>query len=749
MKRLLCFFVALSMVVSLGSMSVFAGAPEGASEGNEQTVDASAGGDSSTDPGAANPGAGGDSSANPGAGGGSANGGNGGGGNGKGGKSVSVSPLTVEETIIKEVSYAPEVTDRDLTDLYTGEDLPESLGDVTVAAGESWHVEDNCQVGKLEIEDGATVEADFPVIVFFEESSTIQNGDVIGSVQFVNDYDEIVAIVHTNDTHGELATEPYVKGLKDQLIDSGKYSLVMAVSCGDLFAGGNAVAHIYEGEFIPNVMNDIYDFMTWGNNDAVLTNKGLQTYLLSILGDATGMTTLLANQRASEDIDIAAYAQSNEPAVGAEVLVELYPEVLSLKEDGTVDYSALDLESYNLTAGDNALTDGAIVETTNGTKIGIFGVSTQGGAITDAYFSGGMSTVNTAQTLSDALSADGASCVVMIGHVGWMGPDSTETSSNDTNSVQLAMKTSGIDAIIDGHTHSVINDGEGYLVSGYGSNPTINQASCKGAAIGVLYLYLKNGEVVAKDCENLVPDENNTIAGIEPDAEVQATVDAAYDRLDADGYSTVWGTSEYFLNGERISSGDVGGGVRANETNLGDLVADSILYTAQKLWTDNEISIALYPGYWIRSSIEAGDITLIDALSVFANPLKIYYAEYTAAELVSKMNTSCEKIGEENNNMLMVSGLSCKFDPDTKEVVYLAVGDEVIYENGEYLVDDSWTVGCAAEVGGGDIDNCDDAMVFVPSNRDMAQYFCEFLGEADYTIYPDEMYAGGRVTPAE
>ncbi|MCD7769818.1 MAG: hypothetical protein LUH36_06890, partial [Oscillospiraceae bacterium] len=146
-----------------------------------------------------------------------------------------------------------EDLDLDLEGLYTGEDYGESLGDVTVAAGETWTVEDSCVVDRLEIEDGATVEADFPVIVFFSESDTVENGQVIGNVQFVSDYDEVVAIVHTNDTHGFLTTEPYVKGLKTQLEQSGNYSLVLAVSGGDLYAGGYAAAHVYEGEYIPYI----------------------------------------------------------------------------------------------------------------------------------------------------------------------------------------------------------------------------------------------------------------------------------------------------------------------------------------------------------------------------------------------------------------------------------------------------------------------------------------------------------------
>ncbi len=652
--------------------------------------------------------------------------------------------------IVYDAYEQPDGGETDLTGLYTGEDCGPSQGDCYVAAGETWFVSDSCTVDRLEIEPGAQVEADFPVIVFFSQSDTVGNGDVIGNVQFVCDYDETVAIVHTNDTHGFMQLEPYVKGLKDQLAASGKYSLILAVNAGDQYAGGYAAAHVYEGEYIPYVMSGIYDYMTWGNNDGGLSDQGMSTYLLAALGNAEGTTTLLANLKAAEPVSLSSYAASYEPAVGAEEFAALYPDAVSLNEDGTLNFDKLDPAQYDLETGGNPLDDGAIVETANGTKLGLFGVSTNGGSITDAYFTG-MATQTVAQAMTDALADEGATAVVMLGHVGWLGADSTQTSSNDTNSAQLAMKTDGLDAIIDAHTHSVINDGEGWLFAGYGRSPIVNQASCKGEAIGVLYLYLKDGRVVAKDCENLVPGEDGAVEGVLPDAQVQAAVDRCYDRLAADGYTEVWASTEYYLNGDRISTGNPAGGVRANETNLGDLVADGILWTAQQLWQGEPISIALYPGFWVRSSIEPGDITLVDAMSVFANPLKIYYAQYTAAELVALMTTSCSKLGEENNNMFQVAGLRCTYDPATKAVVSLTVGDECIYENGEYLVGEDWTVGCAAEVGGGNMNSVpdDSPLLIVPSKEEMARCWCRFLAEADYTIYPDELCPDGRVVPAE
>ena len=81
------------------------------------------------------------------------------------------------------------------------------------------------------------------------------------------DYDEVIAIVHTNDVHGHIEVEPYVKGLADQLKATGEYSLVLTVSAGDVYTGGHAVAGYYNGELIPAIEDQVYDVIVPGNND--------------------------------------------------------------------------------------------------------------------------------------------------------------------------------------------------------------------------------------------------------------------------------------------------------------------------------------------------------------------------------------------------------------------------------------------------------------------------------------------------
>lgn len=625
-------------------------------------------------------------------------------------------------------------------------DASESAADVVVEAGQTWTLTENAHVGRLTLEDGAVVEADHPVIVFFEESDTVENGQVIGEVQFVSDYDEVIAIVHTNDVHGFLDVEPYVKGLKTQLEDSGKYSLVLCVSAGDVYAGGYAAAHVYEGEYIPAIMSKVYDYMTWGNNDAGLTDGLVRTYLLSLLGEAEGMTTLVGNAVAVQDLDIAAYAAEYLPTIGSESFAALYPDSLGLNGDGSINWSALMLETRNLAGGELALPAVAIEETSLGTKIGLFGETTKAGPAGEdtPSISADLATLDVAKDSVEQLQAQGVDVIVGICHTGWFSPDSTQTSSNDTNSAQIALQVTGIDAIVDGHTHSVISGGEGWLFDNTEAKTIVNQANCKGDAIGLMELYIKDGICIAKDCENYTPDEYKQF--VQPDASVQAVVDECYGRLAHDGYTTVLLASEYYLNGERLSAEDVGGGVRANETNLGDLVADGMIYAAQQE-REEDISVSMYPGVRVRASIPAGDITMIDIMSVFSSPVVIYYDCFTAQELVSELNSVINKVGQENTPFTQIGGMKLTYN-SSKKVESLIVGEELIYEAGEYFVNENWTVGCVCCDSGGKADYEDDAVIFADSTE-TAWAFRDFLENGEYTIYPNEIAPDGRILPCD
>lgn len=407
-------------------------------------------------------------------------------------------------------------------------------------------------------------------------------------------YDEVLSIVHTNDVHGFIELEPYVKAVADELKAQYGNENVITISAGDVFAGGNAVAHLYKGELIPPIMTEAgYDILVPGNNDFNLGED-----VLVELGYASEtMTTLCAN---------------------------LY----YMNEDGTQGETVFDRSREFTTAG--------------GTKVGIYGITVSGGAIADMFVNPG--SVETSQEMVTALQDAGCSVIIGVGHTGW-NDDLVTPSSNDTTSAALVKAVPGIDAFVDSHTHSIINGGEGWICPETGT--LVNQASCKGECLGVMTLYLKDGKVVDKTARLISGEE---LTAYTPDEATQALVDAAFERLAADT-GDAYVVSEYFLNGLRASESPDGRSIRTDETNLGDMITDALI-------SITGADVALMPGYRIRASVSEGPITSVSLYDVFANGADIYVMELTGQELLEKMASNMIDLPNESTQFNQWGGAS-------------------------------------------------------------------------------------------
>lgn len=492
------------------------------------------------------------------------------------------------------------------------------------------------------------------------------------------DCDEVFAVVHTNDVHGFIEVEPYVKAVADDLKAQYGEENVVTVSAGDVFAGGKAVAHLYNGELIPPVMETAgYDILVPGNNDF---NLGGET-LISLGHASQTMTTLCAN-------------------------------LFVLNEDGTAGDSVFDRSMEFTTAG--------------GVKIGFFGLTISGGPAGDLFSSTG--SVETAQEMVTALQESGCGVIIGIGHTGW-NDDLVTPSSNDTTSAALVKEVPGMDAYVDGHTHSVIGGGNGWVCPETGT--LVNQASCKGEAVGVMTFYLKDGEVVEKKAELITGDD---LYAYTPDAATQDLVDADLARL-AEDAGEPFINSEYFLNGLRTSESTDGRSVRTDETNLGDLMTDAIRSVTGA-------DVAMIPGFKLRSSMEKGDITIISLYDVFANGADIYVQELTGQELLEKMAASLGDLPNESTQFNQWSGVSFGYvlgEDKTFTIVDPMVGGEPLDPEKTYTV--------AMDMGGPDAPA--DQVPVVSGMEEVSAAVGEYLKSGDAVIFPDEPTPDNRVIPME
>lgn len=201
-----------------------------------------------------------------------------------------------------------------------------------------------------------------------------------------------------------------------------------------------------------------------------------------------------------------------------------------------------------------------------------------------------------AQALIDALLADGCDYVIALTHIG-------DLTSSLYNSRDLIAKTSGLDAVLDGHAHNVIS-GE-VLKDKDGNSVYLTSTGCYFQNIGELTISV-NGSIrptLISDCES---DESalEAIGRLNEDADQELN--------DNIGQTEVKLT-QYDADGNWV--------VRARETNLGNFVSDAYRYVA-------DTDIAFINGGGLRADVEVGEVTFRDILSVnpFYNTIAACYA---------------------------------------------------------------------------------------------------------------------------
>ncbi|MBS7365672.1 MAG: bifunctional metallophosphatase/5'-nucleotidase, partial [Oscillospiraceae bacterium] len=276
-----------------------------------------------------------------------------------------------------------------------------------------------------------------------------------------------------------------------------------------------------------------------------------------------------------------------------------------------------------LDAEGNSIFDATAIKEVNGVKIGFFGLETpetqtkaNPALIKGLQFLGGAKMYECAQAQVAALKDAGADIIVCLAHLGIDG------ESEPNRSVDLFAKVEGIDFIIDGHSHSVMEKGP--------SDEPIQSTGTQFKNIGVIVI----------DNATKTIESNKLVAVTEESAKDKAVEVAAADiieRITAE-YGAVFAKSEVELNGDKAP------GNRNMETNLGDLITDSmmwqILKDADSLAVPAENIVAVTNGGGIRAWIHKGEITKNDVFTVlpFGNTLTVVYVK--GADLLEALEAS-------------------------------------------------------------------------------------------------------------
>ncbi|MDR1548962.1 MAG: bifunctional metallophosphatase/5'-nucleotidase [Hungatella sp.] len=346
----------------------------------------------------------------------------------------------------------------------------------------------------------------------------------------------------------------------------------------------------------------------------------------------------------------------------------------------------------------------------------------------------GQKLYNQIQSAVNSAKAEGANYVILVGHLGENGTTDRWTSDN------VIKNTTGIDALIDGHSHEEYGK---YIKNKDGQDVLLTQTGTKLKNIGKLTLHtngtisselvtqvpagagtsaytVKNGDSLSRIAKrelgsynrwneiyeanrDKIKDPNVLAVGIQLVIPGKSAVTADGKAIDYDTdkfikeiqaqynetLKTVIGHTDVELTVNDPATGNRA--VRSAETNLGDLSADAYRYVLGA-------EIGLSNGGGIRANIKAGNITYNDTLTVFPFGNMGCVAEVTGQQIKDALEMASRNCPKENGGFLQVSGLTYTIDTSKTSNVQVDEKDNFVKVNGAYRVSDIMVGGAPLDV---------------------------------------------------
>ena len=410
-----------------------------------------------------------------------------------------------------------------------------------------------------------------------------------------------IVILYTNDVHCGVDDNIGYAGLAAYKADKLKETdNVLLVDAGDAVQG-DSVGSLTHGEYIIDIMNEVgYDVAVPGNHEF---DYGMDQFL-----------KLVEKSKAS-------YVCSN---------------FIDTRNGKTV------LDPY-------------VIKEVGGKKVAFVGIGTPESITksTPVYFQDGkgnyiydFSSGNKGKDLYaavqkavDAAREKGADYVIAVGHMG------IDEQSYPWRSTDVIANTNGIDAFIDGHSHSTIDN---VMVKNKdGKAIPHSQTGTKLAAIGELII-TADGQVST----SLVTGYEKKDAAIakyleEIESKLSVILEKVVGKTDVD--LTILGA-----DGKRA--------VRNAETNMGDFCADAYK-------TIGKADIGIIQGGAVRDDIKAGIIKYEDVLRLHPFGSNLCVVEATGQQILDALEMGARTTPSENGGFFQVSGLTYEIDTTVDSTV--------------------------------------------------------------------------------
>ena len=307
--------------------------------------------------------------------------------------------------------------------------------------------------------------------------------------------------------------------------------------------------------------------------------------------------------------------------------------------------------------GENVL-DSYVVLETNGVKVAFVGITTPESFTksTPAYFQDdagnyiygiaggedGSDLYDAVQTAIDAASAE-ADYVIALGHLG------VDLSSRPWTSEEVIANTTGLDAFIDGHSHTTVEMRE--VTDEAGETVVLTQTGSYLSALGQMTISA-DGTITTE----LLTGED--LADVTPDPAVKAIEDAWIGEIDAELGQVIGSTADVLTNYAEDGTTRL---VRKQETNTGDFAADALYYLFDSMGLD--VDVAIMNGGGIRNTSTTGDISYLTCKEIHTFGNVACLQTVTGQQLLDALEWGAKNVAPagvpavENGGFLQVSGL--------------------------------------------------------------------------------------------
>jgi 5'-nucleotidase len=318
------------------------------------------------------------------------------------------------------------------------------------------------------------------------------------------------------------------------------------------------------------------------------------------------------------------------------------------------------------------------------------------------------------------LESEGIDKIIALTHVGY------------NLDQEIAAEVGGIDAVVGGHSHTYLSASDEDAAGPYPTMVDRNGTMVPVVQAGAYSKYVGHLVLTFDDEGNVTAAEGDTILLDASVAEDEAIVDRV---------AELAAPIEEMKNEVVAESADVIEGdrsvCRAVECPMGNLVADAMLDRV----ADQGAEIAIQNGGGLRASIDAGEITMGEVLTVlpFQNTLSTF--QVTGATMVEALENGVSQVADGAGRFPQVAGMSFTVDlskePGSRVSDVMVGGAPIDMEKTYTVVSNNFV-----RNGGDGYSMFEDAENAYDFGPDLADVTAEYLAEnAPYQPYTD-----GRIT---